>query len=297
MFKEIHSNEASEQEETILKVIVQRHGPKLSASGEKNQLATYFDESVRHGFQNAGIPDGEGLVHVSSSPVKRAMDTAIIDIDELSHSEHRFKSGVVRKETLTVPFQPLADAEDPKYAQDLDTIVKIQKTMEPDVRKEIESQHPELQGEEKEAEVRNRIDMRVLTVLFNDAHADKKTFETSHTELAEKFAARYKGFLRHVDMLKERKHKGGSQPADEPYVQVDISHSFPVMSFLKKYLKFADGVRAKDLSSEEFFERTGGIIRESSSLEMLYVSKGDKLSIALRGSFSEGKVFSGEIVF
>ncbi|MDO8566200.1 MAG: hypothetical protein Q7S04_03395 [Candidatus Moranbacteria bacterium] len=303
MFEEIHNNEASEQEEVVLKVIIQRHGPKLSASGEKNQLATYFADSVKQGFQVTGISEGEGLVHVNSSPVTRAADTAKIDIAELSHTQHRFKDMVVKKEALAVLFQPLADAEDPRFARDLERIVKMQKKIEPEVREEVLLEESNLVSEEKEAEIRNVIDMRVLTVLFNDVHTNKKTFETSYTELADKFAERYKGFLQHIGMLKERKREGGRQPVDEPYVQVDITHSFPVMCFLKKYLVFADGVSAESLSPEDFFERTGGIIRESGFMEMLYISnsnkdlKEEKMAIAIRGSFGKGQEFSGEVSF
>jgi hypothetical protein len=305
MFENIDdiNKEGTETKETLLKVIIQRHGPKLSASGEKNQLATYFVDSVKHGFQTAGISDGESLVHVNSSPVQRAVDTALIDIDELSRTQHRLKHDVTRKEALAVPFQPLADALDHRFARDLDTIVKMQKTIESEVREEITSQHPDLQSEEKEAEIRNVIDMRVLSVLFKDEEAEEKTFETSYAELADKFAVRYKGFLRHTDMLKKEKDESNFQPVDEPYVQIDISHSFPVTCFLKKYLVFADGARAENLSPEDFFERTGGIIRESGSLEMLYISKSKKNSkegkviIAVRGAFSKGQEFSGEVSF
>jgi hypothetical protein len=299
MFENINdiNKEGTETEKTLLKVIIQRHGPKLSASGEKNKLAAYFAESVKQGFQATGISEGKGLIHVNSSPVQRAVDTATIDIGELSHTEHRFKDKSVKKEALAVPFQPLADAEDPRFARDLERIVKMQKTIEPEVREEVLLQKPDLGGEEKEAEVRNAIDMRVLTVLFNDENIEAKTFETSYIELADKFATRYKGFLQHSGMLKKKKEESELQPVDEPYVQIDISHSFPVMCFLKKYLTFADGVHAEDLSPEDFFERTGGIIRESGFMEMLYVSRDNKISVTLRGSFADGKEFSGKISF
>jgi hypothetical protein len=286
----------------LLRIVVQRHGPKLSAAGEKNQLAAYFAESVKSGLQDAEIGEGEGLIHINSSPVTRAMDTARIDREELSHTDHRLNKEALKKEALAVPFQPLADASDPKFARDLDRIVAMQKSIEPRVRAEIDEKNPNLPPEEREAMVRNVIDMQVLSALFNDEHVEGKTFETSYIELADKFATRYKGFLRHVGLLEKQK-EAGKQPIEEPYVQIDISHSFPVTCFLKRYLVFTDGTRAQDLSPEEFFERTGGIIRESGSLEMQYRLQKDTSSqdrdahIALVGSFSEGKEFSGEIVF
>lgn len=292
------------KEEILLQVIIQRHGPKLSASGEKNQLAAYFAESVKQGFKSAEVSHGEGLVHVSSSPVQRAVDTAKIDIAELAHTSHRVKDAVVNKESLAVPFQPVADAADPKFARDLDVIVRMQKTMEPGIRESVVVSHPDLRGEEMESEVRNAIDMEVLTDLFLDENSDKKSFETSYRELADKFASRYKGFLRHIGMLKKYKESDeAKQPEGEPYVQVDISHSFPVTCFLKEYLVFDDGVRAKDLSPEDFFERTGGIIRESGSLKMEFIQvtqngkNDEEVEIHIRGSFTKGRLFSGKIIF
>jgi hypothetical protein len=181
----------------------------------------------------------------------------------------------------------------------------MQKSIEPTVREQVESQHPNVQGEVKEAEVRNMIDMEVLSALFQDEIAEKKTFETSYLELAEKFAARYKGFSRHLGMLQkyqEQSETERKQPEDEPYVQIDITHSFPVTCFLKEYLVFDDGVRAADLSAEEFFERTGGIIRESGSLEMQFFPKSEtgakeQSRISVRGSFGAEKSFSGTIDF
>ena len=78
-FERIEQNETQEgSEKVLLKVLLQRHGPKLSASGEKDETVLYFGVSVEQGFDDMDIKDGKGLVHISSSPVKRAVDTSNI---------------------------------------------------------------------------------------------------------------------------------------------------------------------------------------------------------------------------
>ena len=83
-FERIEQNETREgSEKVLLKVLLQRHGPKLSASGEKDETALYFGASVEQGFDDMDIKDGKGLVHISSSPVKRAVDTANIELEKI----------------------------------------------------------------------------------------------------------------------------------------------------------------------------------------------------------------------
>lgn len=287
-----------ESEEVILKIIIARHGPKLSAAGEKNALAEYFSDSVKDGFKDMNIEDGTGLVHVATSPVKRAIDTAQIHLGELNNTEHRNKNRFINQESLEVLFQPIQDAKDRRYAQDLDTIIMIQKKLEPEIRKKIEEEFPNFNKNDKEAEIRNRIDMIVLEKMFSDEEIqnnEDKIFKTSYTELADKFAKRYLDFAKHIGILKNKKDKSETQDSSEPYIQIDISHSFPITSFLKKYLVFDDGVEAQKLNTQEFFRKTGGIIRESGSFNMDYVISNGKKIVRVEGEFEKGKKFSGII--
>ena len=49
-------------EDIILKIIINRHGPKLKAAGEKNTKADYFADWVKQGFD----------LHKTKNPLLRA---------------------------------------------------------------------------------------------------------------------------------------------------------------------------------------------------------------------------------
>lgn len=298
-FERIEKNEAQEgSEKILLKVLLQRHGPKFSASGEKDKTALYFGASVEQGFDNMNIKDSKGLVHISSSPVKRAMDTANIELEKISTSEHRHKDRIGKQEKLATPFQPSKETDDQgkkKYAHDLELIVEMQTNLESSAREKVENEHPNFTPEEKEAEVRNLIDMQVLNVLLDNEEAKKRGIQTSYEEMADNLGERYGGFLKHTKLLNSMKEKSSLQPENEPYTQIDISHSFPIMSFLKKFLVFSDGTIARDLSPQDFFHKIGGVIRESGSLELDYELDGDNYIIKARGSFTPQKDFSGQL--
>lgn len=289
-------NGGEKLEDIILRVIIFRHGPKLSAAGEKNAKAAYFDDSVRRGFGKLSMQEGEGLARVTTSSVKRAVDTANILQEEVGATSHQTKGYIRRDKNLEVPFQPQADAGERKFAIDLDRIVNMQKEMQPIIIEEIEKEFPDLQGEDKEAEIRNRIDMAVLSEMFDEEGnpLSARRFETTYSELADIFAKRYLGLEKHLNFLEKRREIGEKQPSSEPYMQIDVTHSFPVMAFLKKYLIFEDGDQADTMSSEEFFKRSGGIIRESGSFEMDFInSNPPKIKVA--GEFESGKKFVGLI--
>lgn len=286
--------ETLKQEEPVLKVIISRHGPKLSAEGEKNAKAAYFKDSVVKGFETMGIsPEKEGLIHIASSDVERAVDTARIFNDKLQNTKHRQGKQIRTMEDLAVPFQPKEKAKEERFAEDLDLIANMQKELKPEIKKQIEEEFPEMDEEEKEAELRNRIDMIILTRMFEDKN--NEIFQTSWEELADTFAKRYFGFAKHIKLLKEMKALG-KQPADEAYIEIDVSHSFPITAFLKKYLIFDDGTQAKDMEAGGFFEKTGGVIRESNNFEMEYFEndQGEPI-IKIKGEFQKGKQFAGDI--
>ena len=284
-------------EKEILKIIITRHGPKLSAEGEKNAKAEYFDEHVKEGFKLMSIKeDEEGLIHVNTSGVSRAHDTAKIITEELSGTKHRTKKEIIKK-SLNAPYQPLGETENARYAEDLKTIIEMQAEIKQETREEIERELPDLDGKTKEAELRNRIDIRVMTEIFSDETKDDvdRKFNVSYNETADNFAKRYFGFLRHIDLLEKMKIEG-RQPKREPYIQIDVSHSFQITAFLKKYLIFDDGKEAEGMGAEDFFKKTGGTIRESGSFDMDYVVGNDgELKILVKGSFTEGQSFRGQI--
>lgn len=285
-FDKIKKTEVPENSEKIvLRVLLQRHGPKLSASGEKDMVASYFGDSVIRGFKNMNIEKGKGLVHVSSSPIKRAMDTAAIGLEKISETEHRHKNVIGKKDGLATPFK---EGTDEKYSQDLKKIVEIQVLLEPSMRQKVENEHPNLSPEEKEAEVRNLIDTEVLSILFDSEEAKKQGIRTSYEEMADNLRKRYSGFLSHMGLLESLKEKSDKHPQNESYIQIDVSHSFPIMSFLKKYLVFNDGSVARDLSPKDFFEKTGGVIKESDSLELDYKLQGEAYIVKVCGKNFEG---------
>ena len=267
---------------------------QLSAEGEKNAKAAYFEDSVIKGFESMNISKNkEGLIHVSSSDVQRAIDSAQIINNKIKETKHRQGKTNKQEEKLAVPFQPAEDAKEKRFADDLDVIVKMQKELKPQIKKEIDNEFPNADEREKEAELRNRIDMIILTRMFEDQ--ENKTFQTNWEELADMFAKRYFGFARHKDVLKKLK-SGGKQPKEEPYIQIDVTHSLPVMAFLKKYLIFDNGEEAINMKPEDFFSKTGGIIRESGNFEMKYIEdENNKIKILVTGEFEKGKKFKGTI--
>jgi hypothetical protein len=293
------SREFTEKDKTILKVIITRHGPKASAAGEKDARAEYFDKSVKRGFKEMGIKSGEGLVHVSTSSQDRAVKTTKIHSEEISKTDHRTKDHEVERKSLETPYHPAQSEEEAdEYTKDFNILVAMQKDLEPGIRLAVEKEHAAMSEEDQEAEIRNRIDMTVMTQLFKDVQADpsERKFSKSYEDLADRFGRRYFGFAKHARQLEQAKSIGGKQPEDEPYIQLDVTHSYPVMSFLKKYLVFEDGTRAEDLDPEEFFNRTGGVIRESQSIELEYIrSEDDSLKVKIKGEFVPEQDFNGYI--
>jgi len=292
--KDFNADAALEKKEkVVLRVIINRHGPKKEAAGENNFVADYFTNSVKKGFHKMGVEKGKGLAHVASSPIDRAMHSADIELNELKATEHRLKSHIIKKDCLKTPFQ----AGDEKYLEDYTTIVKMQKNLEPGVREEVESELPDLETTERESEIRNRIDTAILTQMFNEYSEDPqdRKFQITYHELADSFAERYLGFSKHLDLLNKKKQYSDIQPLEEPYLQIDVSHSYPITAFLKKYLVFEDGNDGENMKPEIFFKRTGGVIRESGSLQMDFIITEDKPIIKLEAEFMEGRKFSGTI--
>lgn len=284
------TNENKEQQENVLlRVFLQRHGPKLYASGEKNETAVYFGTSVEKGYEAMNFEKGKGLVHIYSSPILRAQKTAAIGLEKVSNTEHRYKNKVLENKDLGTPFK---EDSDDKYSQDYKTLVNLQTQFELLAREKVENEQPNLNAEDKETKIKNTIDVDLLSLLFNNQEGQKHGLQTTYEEIADNLANRYSKYLKHMGLLNSLKEKSDLQPANEPYTQIDVSHSFPIMCLLKKYLVFSSGVAAKELSAKEFFKLTGGVIKESDSIELDYVPQGDKYIVKVKGNG-----FTGELNF
>lgn len=278
-FKEAEQQEAENFEE-VLAIKVMRHGPKETAEGEKDDLSANFEDSVSRGWEQMGVTeDKEGLVHLKSSHLDRALKTAAIIENELSGTSHRFQHSD----------RPL---EDKKLAsvivgKDVDTLAQLQTELKSKYEAEIGSEDLDLTAEERETELRNRIDTEFLTRWIKDGNL----LEASADDLADGIAIRYAGFAQHLESLRDKKHQG-VQPEDEPYLQIDVSHSFPTMLFLKKYMIFDDGQKAENMDPEDFFERTDGIIPESGFFEMSYgIDNNGSVEISVKGKFKDKDFF------
>jgi hypothetical protein len=307
------AKEQKEEEKVVLRVIISRHGPKASASGEKNDRAPHFDESVRGGFAAMDIGAGEGLVRINASPVDRAMKTGEIYMSELGKTDHRQsgKGRVSVQDHLATPYQPEGEVDQEVYARDYDRIVAMQRALEPMIRERVNREHAAWSVEEQEKQMRNEIDQYILERIFEEGDpqwAGEQKFEVSYQTIADQVATRYVGFLRHIDLLaiqkrhsqslsEERKH----QSDNVVYIAIDVSHSFPIMAFLKKYLVFIDEkggeLPAEAMNVGDFFNRTGGVIRESQSFVLEYVVSGNDKKVRVSGEFEPGKKFEGVLNF
>ena len=284
--------------ETVLKIIVGRHGPKASAAGEKNELADYFTEHVSAGFEKMDIPDNAGVAHVATSPEGRASNTAEIINTLIDDKASRTKEDTTEDERLLVRYNP--KSEDPRYVHDTQLLIEKQKATVGEIRSEVEEElaQGEYSQEEIEAEVRSRMDSRIFAEMVEDERLapDERELQVPYTELADDVAGRYARYARKIGYLKRMRDSAGQQPKDVPYLQIDVSHSYPTTAFLKKYLVFDDGVQAEKLSAEEFFDRTGGMIRESGNFSIDYVvNEGGEVIMNVSGSFDPETPFKGTI--
>jgi hypothetical protein len=290
VFRKIEKQETEPMEE-ILVIKSMRHGPKLSAEGEKNDLADYFKDSVVDGWKKMDIPqDKKGLVHINSSDIKRAQNSAEIINELLSETSHRTRANTNfgTDEKLATTFTAAIE-DNQEGKNDMQVLLELQTELKERFQKDLPE---DMDPQEREAELRNRIDTEVLIRWMNDKEG--KLFKIHPDLLADKMAIRYAGFSKHLSRLKELKKKG-EQPDDEPYLQIDVSHSYPMMTFLKKYLIFDDGQKAVNMDAEDFFEMTNGVIPESGNFEMSYkISNDGRVEIAVKGKFKD-KDFSGTL--
>ena len=273
-----------------------RHGPKASASGEKDALAPTFEKSISQSFEKMGLDQETGLVHVTSSTLPRAEKTAQSIDSKLGKTAHRHGEGIRSSKGLSAHFKEAGPGVPESQSSDLKKIMEMQSRLEPPIRAAIAKDGVGLSSEEQEIEVRNRIDMEVMKEFFADdarPPADRH-FQTSYHELATGLAKRYFAFGRRIKDL-EKMRSGGQQPVDEPYLEIDVSHSFDIAAFLKKYLVFKDGRAAITMSGNDFFKQLGGMIRESGSINLNYQLNEGQVILEVDGEFEPGRKFSGII--
>ena len=115
----------------VLRIVVQRHGPKRTTTGEKDETADYFEAFVLRGFDTMDVQDGQGLVRVATSPIERAVKTASIVSGEISEMDNRPKDKLITEKTgLATPFKEAkegASEAEKVLASDLKKIIEIQK--------------------------------------------------------------------------------------------------------------------------------------------------------------------------
>ena len=293
----LERSEIKEKKRVIFKIFLQRHGPKAKATVEQNELAPYFVSSVESSSDRMVIGKSDKKIHIATSPIDRAVNTADVDADKLSAKGHKIKNQANKVANFATPYKEPDSTMLEKYAHDSVILIDLQKNLESEARQKVEQENPDASQEEKEMMVRNIVDTELLKVVFNAESSENFGLQASYEDMADNLAQRYKGFFKHIRMLDAGGLEDSDGDKDNPYVQIDVSHAFPIMSFLKKYLVFDDGVGAEGMTADQFFDRVGGVIRESDFLEIEYVEDGGEYFINISGEFLPAKKFNGQINF
>lgn len=287
--EEIRKIEAEGQ--VILDLILMRHGPKATASGEKNELADDFNTAVDKASQKIA-PQTEGrLTHINTSPIPRAVNTAERVNKKMQETGEEVWLGNTINE-LNTPLE--------LKSADLAILLQIQSTIEPKKRDLAakESSDPK----EIEQITREKIDREVLSQIFNgmmEAYIDDlnlwngleidNNFTTSTQDLAAGIEKRISDLQRHLGLLKGGQFSDGKAP----YLNVEISHSFPIMAYLRKnlvFLKNDELIEAKEMEVEDFWAETGGVIVETGQIGFRFLEKDGKILIKVTGDNFEGYI-------
>ncbi len=301
-------DEVESSADPVLEVQLMRHGPKASAAGEKNKLAENFVAAVQGAVEREGIdvaPDQP--THLSASPIQRAVDTRDVVAGSLHEKTGRTFQARRTNPALATPLAPDHPVERTRH--DFAVLIQIQKVLEPLVRQRLEGM--EFADEEaREAAVREGLDREILTHIFagdasayitelNREHGTQipTDFSLTAEDLATPLARRLNGFRRHLGDLsyfRTMRKKGSSTP----YVQIDISHSYPTMAFLRQHLVFREGSHlrlAANLSAEEFFERVGGVVPETGLIRLSYRKHEGRSLVSVAGRGFSGYVFLEDV--
>lgn len=255
-----------------LNLVLLRHGPKKEAMGEKNELADNFAENVHEGLGLLDIKQSD-RIRLASSPAPRAEATAKV-------AEEKFEGRVKVRPIL----KKLGSFENlgVELQKELDILIEYQKGLESELKQKLEGKP---QGQEM---LKTEIDNTILENMFNGT-LDKlgqqlkltRQLNLTSKDFSLNLEEYTKGIFRHINLL-----KSPSQP-----VSLNISHSYPIMSFLKENLKFIENekiIPAKNIEGREFLGKVGGVIKEAEGLTLRYIQDGDKKIIKVEGNDYSG---------
>lgn len=291
-----------EHGEMILDMTLMRHGPKMSAAGEKNVRADDFVTAVEKGVDDADISVGSAdILHIRASTVDRAKGTgAVVDTKLRGEAAGKVKSGR-DSEWLVPPHRP--DNESEAMRNDFAILVNMQKTLEPIIRKQLVEEGV-TDPADQEAQLRERLDRTILGAIFSGTVADfiqdmnarygtaiADDFTTTTDTLSFGLEHYFSSLIRHLPALERTKAKRTTESNTTPYQQVTVSHSYPIMGYLRKHLVLEHDntlVRASDLSPSEFFEKVGGVIPESGNVRLGFHTQGDTTVVTIHGKTFEG---------
>ncbi len=256
--------------EIKLKLILFRHGPKKYAAGEKDTPANYFDEQVEEGLEGLDIKSTTN-VHVISSPAERAKKTA------------ELVEGKSKPENTRLDLSK-------KVKGELEIIVKYQQKLEEKIRRE----QTDMDFDEPQAdqELKNRIDSTILENIF-DGTLDNlrqklglaETFSLTSEDFSQNLEKYTAGYLRHLNML-------DANSENKP-TSLNVTHSYPIMCFLKNNLKFIEGneiITARNMRGRDFLNKVGGCVKEAGAISLDYIQSGDKKIIKVKGENFEGYI-------
>jgi|GEM_PF-6388677 len=247
-----------------LKLVLFRHGPKKEAAGEKDELAEYFNQDVEEGLSDLDLNEAD-YVHISSSPADRAINT-----QELAEAKFVDKGKAKSINNQLGTFESLS----PELKAELDILVQYQQKLEERFRADNQGTN---ENKDSQADLKNKIDSVILANMF-DGTLDKLGKELNLNDklnlTTDDFAHNLEeythGFLKHLNLLKS---------VDKKPASLNITHSYPIMSFLKNNLKFITDNKielASNMKGEDFLNKVGGCVKEAQGITLEYIQKEDK---------------------
>lgn len=264
-----------------LKLVLFRHGPKKEATGEKDDLADYFSTQIKDSLNKLDLKSSS-YIHILSGPADRAQKTREVAAGYLEDGENvKVKPASEKLGT----FENLSE----KLKSELNTLVQYQEELEKRIK--TKESDKDYDSQESKQELKNKIDSIILENMFDDTLDElkqelnlDKTLSLSTKDFSQNLENYTRGYLKHLGMLKSEK--------DKP-VSLNITHSYPIMSFLKNNLRFIEVDRiesARDMQGKEFLDKVGGCINETESVSLDYIEKGNRKLIRVKGNNFEGYI-------
>lgn len=302
-----------ENGDIVLNSILMRHGPKKSAVGEKDDLSSEFDrvvlDSIKKYTTNI-MP--EDIVHITASPRPRAVATQTAVSQEINNYVNTMLKNNTNEKLSTAFY---GENEDELLMHDLHILQEVQVILEGIIKEDediiaIENEH------DRKTAIGEKIDRIILSHFFsgdikefiinlgestaNELPSDISSSTASLSQNLEDKLLRYRNHLglfqqtkkewysNHISSLKDVNNEDIPEfkRTHTPYTQIDISHSYPIMCFIKQNMVFLEDnkiIEAKELSSDEFFRRVGGAIVEADSICISYIKKDSSVVMKLQG--------------